>query len=63
MNEQCRWVLDTNVLISRLLAPGGVAARAADLALARGVLPLSEATLEKMIAVLGRSKFDPYIRR
>jgi putative PIN family toxin of toxin-antitoxin system len=62
MNEQCRWVLDTNVLISRLLAPGGVAARAADLALARGVLPLSEATLDEMIAVLGRSKFDPYIR-
>lgn len=57
------WVVDTNVLISRLLAPGGVAARAVDHALARGVLLMSEATLEELAAVLGREKFDPWVSR
>jgi uncharacterized protein len=55
------WVLDTNVLVSRLLAPQGVAARAADHALATGVLLVSEATLTELAQVLGRPKFDPYV--
>lgn len=57
------WVVDTNVLISRLLASGGVTARAVDHALARGVLLMSEATLEELAAVLGREKFDPWVSR
>ena len=61
MSEQARWVLDTNVLISRLLCPTGVAARAVDHALARGVLLVSEATLEELVRVLNRPKFDAYV--
>lgn len=61
MIEQKLWVLDTNVLVSRLLVPGGVAARAVDRALAEGVLLLSEATLGELVEVLYRPKFDPYL--
>ncbi|MBK1724899.1 putative toxin-antitoxin system toxin component, PIN family [Thiocystis violacea] len=61
MSEQARWVLDTNILISRLLCPRGVAAKAVDHALARGVLLVSEATLEELVRVLNRPKFDAYV--
>lgn len=61
MSEQSRWVLDTNILISRLLCPRGVAAKAVDHALARGVLLVSEATLEELVRVLNRPKFDAYV--
>jgi putative PIN family toxin of toxin-antitoxin system len=63
MIEQSLWVLDTNVLISRLLVPGGVAGLAADHALERGILLVSEATLDELVNVLGRPKFDPYVTR
>jgi putative PIN family toxin of toxin-antitoxin system len=56
-------VLDTNVLISRLLAPGVVAAQAVDHALARGILLVSEETLHELLDVLGRPKFDPFVSR
>lgn len=56
-----RWVLDTNVLISRLLAPSGTAAKAVDHALASGVLLVSEATMTELSEVLARPKLDPYI--
>ena len=61
MTDLRRWVVDTNVLGSRLLAPRGTAARAVDRALSRGVLLVSNATLEERIAVLGRPKFAPYL--
>ncbi len=61
MSEQARWVLDTNVLIGRLLCPTGVAAKAVDHALARGVLLVSEATLEELVRILNRPKFDAYV--
>jgi putative PIN family toxin of toxin-antitoxin system len=61
MREQSLWVLDTNILVSRLLTPGGVAARAVDHALAQGILLLSETTLTELTQVLGRAKFDPYL--
>lgn len=57
------WVIDTNVLVSRLLVPHGVAGRAVDHALARGILLVSEATLAELAEVLGRAKFDPYVSR
>lgn len=63
MTEQLLWVLDTNVLISRLLMPGGTAARAVDHALAGGILLVSDATLGELVEVLGRAKFDPYVSR
>lgn len=56
-----RWVLDTNTLVSRLLVPSGVAARAVDHALASGVLLVSKETLAELADVLGRAKFDRYV--
>lgn len=61
MIESYLWVVDTNVLVSRLLAPHGVAARAVDKALASGVLLVSEATLSELVDVIHRPKFDPYL--
>ena len=61
MTEQPRWVLDTNTLISRLLAPRGTAARAVDQALLSGSVLVSDATLTELVEVLGRSKFDRYL--
>jgi putative PIN family toxin of toxin-antitoxin system len=61
MIEQSRWVLDTNTLVSRLLAPGGVAARAVDHALQHGVLLVSEPTLAELVEVLARPKYRPYL--
>ncbi|MFT4178476.1 MAG: putative toxin-antitoxin system toxin component, PIN family [Thermomonas sp.] len=58
-----RCVVDTNVLVSRLLMPGGTPARALDHALARGVLLLSTATLTELVDVLSRPEFDPYVSR
>lgn len=62
MSER-RCVVDTNVLVSRLLIPGGVPARAVDHALAQGVLLVSSATLAELAQVLSRPKFDPYVTR
>jgi len=56
-----RWVLDTNVLVSRLLLPGGVAALAVDHALALGVPLVSDDTLAELAAVLSRRKFDRWV--
>ena len=56
-----RLVVDTNVLISRLLSPRSVAARAVDLAIAEGRLLVSEATLSELARVLARPKFDRYV--
>ena len=63
MGDQTLWVLDTNTLISRLLCPAGAAAQAVDHALARGVLLVSEDTLNELVEVLSRSKFDAYVTR
>lgn len=61
MNDGSVWVLDTNILISRLLIPAGTAGRAVDLALANGVLLVSDVTLGELAEVLARPKFDPYV--
>lgn len=58
-----RFVVDTNVLVSRLLMPQSTPARALDHALARGVLLVSTATLAELADVLSRPKFDPYVSR
>jgi len=56
-----RWVFDTNVLISRLLNPGGTPARAVDAGLDSGLLLLSDDTFDELADVLMRPKFDPYL--
>jgi uncharacterized protein len=61
MREQDRWVVDTNVLVSRLLAPRGVAAQALDKALKTCVLLVSDATLDELSEVLARQRFEPYL--
>ena len=63
MTEAAHCVVDTNVLVSRLLAPRSTAARAVDLALAGGNLLGSDETLTELTAVLTRPKFDPYVSR
>lgn len=63
MSEQVCWVLDTNTLISRLLTPVGVPAKAVDQALASGTLLVSEETMNELARVLDRPKFDPYVSR
>ena len=58
-----RWVVDTNVLVSRLLMAGGTAARAVDRALSSGVLLVSDETLAELAEVLARPRFDRYASR
>ena len=62
MTASLRLVVDTNVLISRLLAPDSAPGRAVSQAVHNGRLLASESTLEELADVLGRSKFDPYLR-
>ena len=50
------------VVVSRLLAPSSVPARAVDKALKDRVLVL-EATIRELAGVLSRPKFDPYVTR
>jgi putative PIN family toxin of toxin-antitoxin system len=56
-------VVDTNLWISRLLMPGGTAARAVNHALAWGIPLMSEETLAELSDVLSRPKFDGYVSR
>ena len=56
-----RVVVDTNALVSRLLLPSSVPARALQKAVAGAQLLVSEATLAELADVLSREKFDPYI--
>lgn len=56
-----RIVIDTSVLVSRLLLPRSVPAQAVRLARKRGLLLVSEATMYELAEVLARNKFDRYI--
>lgn len=56
-----RVVVDTSVLLSRLLLAEPVPGRAVGKVVAGGQLLLSEATLTELADVLSRPKFDPYI--
>jgi len=59
--SSARVIIDTNVLISRLLIPRSIAAQAVSRALQSAQLLASEATLTELADVLSRSKFDPYV--
>lgn len=54
-------MVDTNVLLSRLLVPGSVPAQAVRRAVDQGQILASEATLEELADVLSRPKFDRYL--
>ncbi|MGA7914064.1 MAG: putative toxin-antitoxin system toxin component, PIN family [Candidatus Acidiferrales bacterium] len=56
-----RFVFDTNVLVSALLLPDSKPRRALDLALEKGKLLLSFATLAELYDVLSRKQLRRYI--
>jgi putative PIN family toxin of toxin-antitoxin system len=56
-----RVVVDTNVLLSRLLLGGSVSGQAMDKALEQAEVVVSEATMEELADVLSRKKWDRYI--
>ena len=56
-----RVVIDTNVLVSRLLVTGSVSACAVDKALVREEVIISESTVDELTDVLSREKWDRYV--
>lgn len=56
-----RAVVDTNILVSRLLFPRSTPGRAVRKVLGEGRLLASNATLTELADVLARPKLDPYI--
>jgi len=61
MPDRERVVVDTNVLVSRLLLPRSTAARAVRHIIEEGLLLVSEASLDELADVLSRNKFDAYV--
>ncbi|ANX03474.1 putative toxin-antitoxin system toxin component, PIN family [Immundisolibacter cernigliae] len=61
MKARTRVVVDTNVLLSRLLVPSSVPAQAVRRTVDQGQILASEATLEELADVLSRPKFDRYL--
>lgn len=59
--EPERIVADTNCLVSRLLLPDSVPAKAVRKVVDEDQLLISDATLEELADVLSRRKFDPYV--
>jgi uncharacterized protein len=58
-----RVILDTNVLISRLLLPESTASRAVRRVLDRAQPLVSDDTMTELADTLSRPKFDPYVSR
>lgn len=56
-------VLDTNLVVSAFLRPDGAAAQALVRALQGFEVVASRQTLDELLDVLGRSKFDRYLPR
>jgi putative PIN family toxin of toxin-antitoxin system len=56
-----RIVIDTNVLVSRLLLPRSLPANAVQKAMRAGPLLVSEATMEEIVNVLSRPRLDRYV--
>jgi hypothetical protein len=61
MASDCRFVIDTGVVISALLLPGSIPRQAFDQAAKQGQLLASIATLAELEEVLRRPKFDRYV--
>lgn len=58
---RARVVIDTNVLVSRLILPQSLPAQAVRKAELEALLLISEATMYELADVLARPKFDRYI--
>ncbi len=54
-------VVDSNILISRLLLPNSLPAAAVRLALNKGIILISEEILLELTDVFTRKKFDKYV--
>ena len=63
MPTRTRLVIDTNVLVSRLILPQSLPADAVRKAEREGRLLISDATMYELADVLSRPKFDNYIGR
>lgn len=61
MERRERFVIDTNVVISAVLAPRSVPRQAFDLAFAQGTVLASDATLAELDDVLRRPRFERYV--
>jgi len=61
MTIVARFVVDTNVLVSRLILPHSICAEALGRAESNARLLISEATLYELADVLSRPKFDRYV--
>ena len=61
MHAFARVVVDTNVLVSRLILPDSLSAQALRRAELKARLLLSEATMYELADVLSRPKFDRYV--
>lgn len=61
MRERQRIVIDTNVLVSRLLLPQSVPAQAVRKARRNGRLLVSHATMDELVDVLARPRLDRYV--
>ena len=62
MRPRQRIVVDTNVLISRLLVADSTPAQAVRLAMRNGRLLISDATMFELAEVLNRPKLDRYVK-
>jgi len=60
MTIVARFVVDTNVLVSRLILPHSICAEALGRAESNARLLISEATMYELADVLSRPKFDRY---
>lgn len=58
-----RFVVDTNLLISAILKPLSIPARALDVAREKGKICFSDKTYAEATEVLSRSKFDKYLSK
>ncbi len=61
MKARTRIVLDTNILVSRLLVPDSIPGKTVRKAVEEGEILMSESTLYELAEVLGREKFDAYV--
>ena len=58
---RARVVIDTNVLVSRLILPQSLPAQAVRRAEQEALLLISEATMYELADVLARPRFDRYV--
>lgn len=61
MQDKPRLVIDTNVLVSGVLLPRSVPGRMLRQAVDEAQLLVSDETLDELVEVLARARFDPYL--